>query len=170
MKLHKAISIIFLGLFLIYLSSGLSNAQNQGNYIGEYCFDMVNTETILYDLRFRFTGLLRLTVFSAPSGIYTVNGSLTRTEGGGGLPLVGTAMSANDSLRVSLTGSTGFYDIPSVDFYTTIWEGVQGPILFFGLAHRYIPLGIPLGAPPPADLKEIGHQPIAGTLTPRECP
>jgi hypothetical protein len=169
MKPHKTIFLIFLGLFLFCLFPGPSSAQGQGNYIGEFCFDMVNTETIFYDLRFRFTGLLRLTVFSTPSGIYTVNGSLKLIDAGE-LPLVGTAVNPNRNLRVSLTGSTGFIDIPSVDFYTSIPEGYPGPFVFYGLAHRYIPLDIPLGAPPPADLKEIGHQPIAGTLTPVVCP
>jgi hypothetical protein len=171
MKLHKAISLLFFGLFSLCLFPGSSNGQDRGNYIGEFCFDMVNTQTLIYDVSPAFTGLLRLSVFSAPSGIYTVNGSLTLTPNSATvIPLVGTAVSIDDSrLGVSLTGSTGFFGVPSVEFYTTIAEGVQVPLQFLGLAHRYISLG-PLGAPPPADLKEIGHQPIAGTLTPRVCP
>jgi hypothetical protein len=96
--------------------------------------------------------------------------SLALTDSGSVVPLVGTAVNANGNLRVSLTGSTGFFDIPSVDFHTVIGEGVQAPFQFRGLAHRYIPHEGLAGVPPPGDLKEIGHQPIAGTLTPVACP
>jgi hypothetical protein len=162
--------MIFLGLFSFYLFPGASNAQDQRNYVGEFCFDMVNTGTLFYDLNVKFTGLLKLTVFSTPSGVYTLNGSLSVTPPSvSDIPLVGTAVSTNIGLGVSLTGSTGFFQIPSVDIYTNIVPGRETPFEFLGLAHRYISFGN-ITPPPPADLKEIGHQPIAGTLTPRVCP
>jgi hypothetical protein len=170
MKARKVVCFILIGLLALCATPVSAGDQAQPSYVGEFCFDMVNPQTIFYDLNVKLTGLLRLTVFSTPSGIYTVNGSLALAPPGGSvIPLVGTAVSTNLGLGVSFTGSTGFYDIPSVDFHTNIVPGRETPFEFFGLAHRYIIFGN-IVPPPPDNLKEIGHQPIAGTLTPRECP
>jgi hypothetical protein len=170
MKISKVVVVVYVGLLALCSAPLAAEGQAPPSYVGEFCFDMVNVGTIFYDLNVKLTGLLKLTVFSSPSGIYTVNGSLALAPPGGSvIPLVGTAVSTNLGLGVSLTGSTGFYDIPSVDFHTNIVPGRETPFEFFGLAHRYINFGN-ITPGPPADLKEIGHQPISGTLTPRECP
>jgi hypothetical protein len=169
MRIYKNISVVLVVLFGICFVPRFSVGAEQGSYIGEYCFDMVTTETIFYDLNVEMTGLLRLTVFLAPSGAYPVNGSLSITGNPLVIPLVGTAVKDSESLALSLTGSAGFYHLPSMEFYTRIREGGGPPIEFFGLAHRYVSHPNLL-LPPPGDLKEIGHQPFSGTLTPRACP
>jgi hypothetical protein len=161
--------MVLVMLLLLCILPGPSNAQDQGNYIGEFCFDMVNTQTLLYDTTLKLSGLLRLSVFSLPSGIYTIHGGLIVNQGTiTTIPLVGTGVNTDFGLSVSLTGSTSFYTVPSFDIHMNIMPGQEAPFGFLGLAHRYIASG--LLVPPPGDLLEIGHQPILGTLTPRECP
>jgi hypothetical protein len=162
--------LVLVILFLLCTLSGPSSAQDEGNYMGEYCFDMVNSQTLIYDGLIKLSGLLRLSVFSSPSGIYTIHGGLSVNQGTiTTIPLVGTGVNTDFGLSVSLTGSTGFGTVPSVDIHTSIMPGQGVPFGFLGLAHRYI--AIPgLLLPPPHDLQEIGHQPIAGTLTPIACP
>jgi hypothetical protein len=170
MRIFKNISVLLAVLLGICSVPRFSEGIELGSYIGEYCFDMVTTETIFYDLNVEITGLLRLSVFLAPSGVCAVNGSLAISGNPIIVPLVGTAVKDSESLCLSLTRSAGFYHLPSVEFYTRIRESDVTPIEFFGLAHRYMPDPAMVGAPPPADLKEIGHQPFSGTLTPRACP
>jgi hypothetical protein len=170
MRIFKNISVVLAVLLGICFVPRFSRGAEQGSYSGEYCFDMVTTETIFYDLNVKLTGLLRVSVFLAPSGVYSVNGSLAVSGNPIIVPLVGTAVKDGESLYLSITGSAGFYQLPSVEFYTRIREGDVTPFEFFGLAHRYVSQPGLVGVPPPGDLKEIGHQPFSGTLNPRACP
>jgi hypothetical protein len=168
MRIYKYISVVLVVLFGICFIPRFSEGEEQGSYIGEYCFDMVTTSTLLYyDLPDEMTGLLRLTVFSAPSGVYSLNGSLSVTGNSIVIPLVGTAVKDGESLRLSVTGPGGY---ESIQLAAQIRENSDAAITFFGLAHRYVTHPGLVGVPPPGDLKEIGHQPFSGTLTPRACP
>jgi hypothetical protein len=168
MRALKSISVVLVVLLVICLAPRFSGGEEQGSYVGEFCFDMVTTSTLLYyDLPDEMTGLLRLTVFAAPSGVYSVNGSLSVAGNSIVIPLVGTAVKDGESLRLSVTGPLG-YD--SIQFATQLKQQNEAVITFFGLAHRYVTSPGLVGIPPPGDLKEIGHQPFSGTLTSRACP
>jgi hypothetical protein len=48
MRIYKNISVVLVVLFGICFVPRFSVGAEQGSYIGEYCFDMVTTETIFY--------------------------------------------------------------------------------------------------------------------------